>query len=474
MKKRFLQITSLSVFLAACSFAPKYQLPPLVMPLEYKETGPWVETKPGLEELTLHQPWWALFKDPLLNSLEERLNCENIDLKIALDKYESARAAAQVTRAALFPDIESIDAIARDKSSASVTQTTKNLTKNTFLVTAVMSYEVDLWGRVRNSVLSSNSLAKASGYDLAALEISLHAELAQDYFQLRGFDQNQKVLDTVVKAYDKALYLTRQRHKWGMVAEADVDAAITQFENAKTAAKENLLKRGQLEHAIAVLLGEVPASLTLKSRIAPFHLATVSPNLPATLLLRRPDVAASNERVRSANAQIGVARAAFFPQINLVNLIGAESNKLSNLFTTANMIWALGTSTALTLVQPQISQVIFDGFKRQGLLREAKANYFEAVNTYKKTVLNAFKEVEDSLVAIHRLDQEKFSQTKSTIAAKRALYHANQQYKGGLITYIEVVVYENAALQSQLALIDINTRRQLASVDLIKALGGGW
>jgi NodT family efflux transporter outer membrane factor (OMF) lipoprotein len=465
-----------SSFFAGCSLAPKYKLPIMPIPVHYKNEGPWVDTKPALDAITTRKNWWQVFQDPRLDLLERRVSCNNNNLKIALARYDEARALLEVSRSALYPSIQGIGTIARQKNSKALNTSSfpVNLTNNTFLLAAVLNYEIDIWGRVRNSVIASESLTHASADDLDSISLSLHAELASDYFQLRAYDEAQRVLNKTVIAYQKSLYLTRQRHKGGMVAASDVDEAMTQFENAKTAATENRLIREKLEHAIAVLIGEIPANFSLKPQTKPIKLATVAPDLASTLLLRRPDIAAASERVRAANAQIGVARAAFFPQFNLFNLLGFQSNTISNLFSKPNLLWSLGPSTALSLIQPEISQVIFDGFKRRGLLHNAKAIYFETVDQYRQSVLDSFREVEDSLASIHRLDQEKISQTKASNAATRALYQANQQYHGGLVTYLDVVVYENTALQAELALIDIKNRRQLASVQLIKALGGGW
>ncbi len=465
----------LVILLYGCSFAPKYQRPPMPIPTQYKETGKWVSTEPYLVTVTANQPWWALFHDHTLTALEQKVTCDNNNLKIAVARYQEARAIADVTRSAMYPTIQGIGTIAKQKNSATFVSTSNApLLYSTFLFTSYLNYEVDAWGRVKNSVIASDSLSRASAFDLAAIDLSLHAELASDYYSLRGYDEAQHVLDKTVQAYEKALYLTRQRHLGGMVAVAEVDEAISRVENAKTAAADNKLKRAQLEHAIAILIGEIPANFHLGPKKSAFHYPTVSPDLPSTLLLQRPDISAAAQRVRAANAQIGVARAAFFPAFNLIGLLGLESSQISKLFSSQSLFWSLGPSTALTLIQPEISQVIFDGFKLQALLYKAKASYYESVNAYKETVLTAFREVEDQLVAIHRLNQEKETSAKATIAAIRALSQANQQYRGGLVTYLDVVIYEDAALQSELSLISIKTRRQLASVQLMKALGGGW
>ena len=467
-----------SLALAACSFAPKYERPSLPIPSHYKETGLWAPAKPMLETATKKEPWWLLFHDKTLNKLEQKVTCDNNNLKVALSRYQEARAMADITRSDLYPKINSIDSVARAQNSttfdATIASTSRIPRYNTFLLTAILNYEVDAWGRVRNSVIASDSLARASAFDLAAIDLSLHAELAADYFELLGDDEAQRVLDAVVVAYEKALFLTRQRHQWGLDPEANVDEAVTRVENAKTLATDMRLRRAQMEHAIAVLSGENPSMFSIKPRHTPFKLVTIAPELPSTLLERRPDIAAIEQLMLAANASIGVARSAYFPHLNMFALIGAQSSTLSDLFKTQSLIWSLGPSTALSLIVPEINQVIFDGFEIQAYIAKAKASYFEAVNSYRQSVLTAFREVEDNLVAIRRLDEEHQTQTRATTAAKRALYQANHRYQGGLVTYLNVVISENEALQSELSLISIKTRRQLASVQLIKALGGGW
>lgn len=471
-----ISLFSLFVWLSACSFAPHYERPAMPIPNHYKEEGIWVSAKPKLETATKEAPWWTLFHDEILNQLERKLTCDNNNIKVALGRYQEARAIAQATQSAMYPTINGIGTAARQQNSATVANSNDLpiLLYNTFILGAILNYELDAWGRVRNSVIQSGNLARASAFDLAAIDLSMHTELAMNYFELRGDDEAQRVLDITVAAYEKVLYLTKQRHSWGIDPQQDVDQAITELENAKTLAADMRLKRAQREHAIAVLIGEIPSNFSIKPVNIPFKFATVSPDISSTLLQRRPDIVAAEQRVFAANASIGVARAAFFPQIHLVGLIAVQSSQLSNLFSSPSVIWSLGPNTALTLIQPEVQQVIFDGFKLEALLSKAKAIYFETVNAYKQTVLTAFQEVEDGLVAIHRLDQEYQTQAKSTAAAKRALIQANRRYKGGIATFLNVIVTEDEALKSELALITIRTRRQLASVQLIKALGGGW
>lgn len=469
-------ITIIILTLTACSFAPPYKQPAMNIPANYKETGQWIKIQSPPKLTKPNQPWWTLFHDKTLDELEHQVTCNNQNLKVALAQFMQARAYAQSVRSQLYPTLTGIGTVARQQNSrhANVNGVLPNLLYNTFLLGADLVYEIDAWGEVRNAVIAGDNLARASEYSLASIDLSLHAELASDYFALRGLDESQRMLDTTVIAYQKALYLTQQRHTGGIVPIADVDQATTQLENAKTLATDTRLKRAQLEHAIAVLVGEAPGNFTLKPRKARQRKVMMLPDLPSSLLQHRPDIAAAARRVQAANANIGVAKAAFFPQFNLISLLGVQSTKINNLFSVPSLFWSLGPSTALTLIQPEMSVILFDGYKLQAQLKYAKASYFESVSQYRQTVLTALQEVEDALVSIHRLQQENQTQTISTRAAQDAWFQEAQRYKGGIVTFLEVVVTENQALQAKLALIDIQTREQLSYVQLIKALGGGW
>lgn len=460
-------------FIASCSFAPPSIRPPMPIPANYKETGKWQDARTKAS-LGNNDYWWRMYGDESLNKLEEKLTCTNQNLKIAYSRYMEARATAQVARSNLYPRAVGIANANRQETSRNVANPTQVNVFNDFLIGNLFTYEIDVWGRVRNSVIANENYARASAADLAAIALSLHAELALDYFSLRGDEAAQRVLDATVIAYQKALSLTEQRHTGGVAAIADVDQAITQLENAKTLATEMRLRRAKLEHAIAVLIGEIPANFVMPATKAPMKLISVAPELPSELLKRRPDIAAAARRVQAANAEIGVACAAFFPQFNLVSLIGFESQSLSNLISKPSLIWSLGPSNLLSLARPLASVVLFDGGRLDALLRSAKATYYENVAHYRQTVLTAFQEVEDNLVALRRLDEATQSQNAAATGAKRALIQAKNRYVGGVTNYLDVVVNENIALQAELAAINIRTSRQLASVQLIKALGGGW
>ncbi len=462
---------------SGCSLAPTYHRPEMDIPSSYKENFKWSRATP--ENVAFeHGPWWQMYDDPVLNELEEQVSAANQNIKVALARYEAARAELNVARADYYPTILGIENSYRQQLSGNAANKPKHSLYSDNLLALNLQYEVDVWGRVRNSVAAASSSAQASAADLAAISLSLHAELANNYFTLRSDDAAQRVLDATVNAYQKALNLTRRRHKGGVVPVADVDQAQNQLDTAKTAAADMHLQRAQLEHAIAILIGQLPASFTLPPVRYKTKLVTIATDLPSSLLERRPDIAAAELRVEAANSNIGVTRAAFFPAINFSAGLGVESTIFSNLLSSPSRIWSLGPTAASALLNngslPLITQTIFDGGKIRALNDQAYAQYNETVAAYRQTVLSAYQEVENSLVAIYQLDREHRSQTSATHAANRALSQALYRYKEGLTTYLDVVVAQNIALQTELTNINISARRQVESVQLIRALGGGW
>lgn len=463
--------------LAGCSFAPKYQRPPVATPAAYKEAGQWLQATPGSAALA-RGPWWYKYDDPVLNELEAQVVGANQNLKLAFARYEEARAILAQQRAAYFPNVLGIFNANKVQTSHNIANVPSFPLFTDIILSTNLTYEVDVWGRVRNSVAAANSLAQASAADLAAIDLSLHAELANDYFTLRGNDAAQRILDKTVRMYTRALYLIRSRYEGGAADISEVDEAISQLNTAKTLAADTRLQRAQLEHAIAVLIGQPPATFSLKPATPHLKQVIVNPELPSVLLERRPDVAEAELKVQAANYNIGVARAAFFPAFNLSAAIGYESQSLGNLLTSPSLIWALGPTTSSALLNngsmPLVTQTIFDGGRLIALSQQAWAQYHEAVASYRQTVLTAYQEVEDSLVALHQLDQEQQTQAIATAAANHAVRQAMYRYRNGITTYLDVVVIQNLALQAELANVNILTRRQVASVQLIKALGGGY
>ena len=338
-------------------------------------------------------------------------------------------------------------------------------TANNFALGLDLDYEIDVWGRVRNQAKAGADRAEASAADLAAIALSLHAEMATDYFILCGYDAEQDVLDRTVDDYRKALELTQAGYKIGYTARPDVSAAEAQYEAARTQAAEILLKRSNLEHGIAVLTGVAPADFSLPVRQLEVTPPAVDPILPASLLERRPDIAAAERGVAAANADIGVARAAYYPTFNLGALFGLELATTAHLFTTPAEAWALGPAGLLN---------VFDGGKRDALNDRARAAYDAAVARYRQTVLGAFGEVEDGLASLRQLAREGETQRAAVTAAADATHQASNLYVGGLAAFYDVIVAQNIELAARLSEVDIRTRRMTASVLLIKALGGGW
>ena len=326
-------------------------------------------------------------------------------------------------------------------------------------------YEIDVWGRVRNQAKAGVDREQASAGDLATVDLSLHAELASDYFILRGDDAEQDILDRTVENYRKALALTQARFNIGYAAKPDVSAAEAQFESATTQATEIRLKRTNLEHAIAILTGQPPAAFALPENRLDATSLDIAPVLPAALLERRPDVAAAERRVAAANADIGVAKAAYYPAFNLNALLGVEAAMPNHLFTAPAEAWSLGPSAVVNLL---------DGGKRRALNDRARASYDEAAAQYRQTVLDAYGEVEDSLASLHLLAREATSQQAAVTAAADSTAQAAHLYSGGLANYYNVIEAQNIELAARLAQVDIATRRMTADVSLVKALGGGW
>ena len=469
-------VIGMGLSLSACSFAPKPHRPVMPIPEKYKESMPWVMAKPGLATESKHRRWWTVFHDPVLNELEEQLTVSNPSLDQAYARFQESRALAQAARSFLYPTVLGVGGGGRQQNSKSIANIYNgtDFLYDTFTLQALISYEVDVWGEIRNTVSAATHAARASEFDAAALDLSLHANLATVYFQLRGEEEEQKALDKTVAADQHALYLIHQLHKGGALSALEDDQAVKVVERAKTAAINMRLSRAKLEHAVAVLTGAIPANFHLKPARVPMRFVPVSPDLPSTLLQRRPDVAAAAQRVQSANASIGVARAAFFPAFNLNALVGLQTQSTAQLFSRPSLIWGLGPPSGVVMMPQQISQIVFDGYYLQANLKKAKAVYYETVNNYRQTVLTAYQEVEDGLVETYRLHQEIESQQAATKASFRALFQANQRMLNGMDTYLEVYNIEDQALQNEISLIDLKIRAQIASVNLIKALGGGW
>lgn len=456
------------LMLSACSLAPQYRTPETPTPAAFKEAGSeWKPAQPA--DSQPRGDWWTLFDDAQLNGLQAKIGTGNQDIKAAFARLQQARASTRISRAAYFPTLQAGPAVTRSRISTNAPGYAPGMPSvhNDLVLEADLSYEIDAWGRIGNAVAAARAGELASAADLATLDLALRAELATDYYMLRGADRQIGLLDTTVADYEKALRLTQRRYAGGISAVGDVAQAQAQLDTAKAQAADVRLQRAQLEHAVAVLIGESASSFS----IAPQPLAentappVIAPGLPSALLERRPDIAAAERRVAAANAQIGIARAAYFPVFSLSAIAGFESVSGATWLDAPSQMWSLGASALMT---------VFDGGRRSALNDQARAAYDETVAGYRGSVINAYREVEDALAALRQLDEEAGHEASAVAATQKALQQANYRYKAGVVTYLEVVVAENAALQAQLAAASTQIRRMSASVLLVKAIGGGW
>jgi NodT family efflux transporter outer membrane factor (OMF) lipoprotein len=455
-----------ALLLGGCTVGPKYVRPTADVPTDYKEAANFKTAQPS--DASAKGKWWEVYGDPRLDALEEQVTVSNQSLKAAQAQFLEARAAVRTVRSGYFPTI-SVGA------SASGNRESQNraLASNTAIGNYAdyqfppidASWEPDVWGRVRREVEAARSEAQATDADLANIDLSLHAELALDYFQLRGLDSQKQLLDSTVQSYEKALQLTESRYKGGVASAVDVAQAQTQLETTRAQAADVEVDRASFEHAIAVLIGKPPYQFSQQDSPLANPPPAIPPGLPSDLLERRPDIAAAERRVQEANAQIGVARAAYFPVFAITGGGGFESQMIGNLLSGPSGFWSLAGSAA---------QLIFDGGQRRGISEEARASYDKSVDTYRQTTLTAFQEVEDNLSALRILEDEAKIQDAAVAAAEHSLELSNNRYKGGVASYLEVTTAQFAALGNERAAVDVLTRRMAASVLLIKALGGGW
>ncbi len=450
------------VGMAGCMVGPKYSRPSAEVPAGYKEQ-PTAQTA----SQNLPEKWWQVFNDPQLNALEEQIRVSNQNLKESEAEYRQARALVRIYRADLYPTVSADPTATRYHYSNNKPpiSSESGATFNDYILPGDISYEIDAWGRIRHNIQYARESAQASAADLATLNLSLEAELAVDYFELRSADAQEKLLNSTVSDYQKTLQLTETRHTGGLASDLDVQQAETQLEATESQATDVGVARAQFEHAIAVLTGKPPADLTLAFSPASEPPPSIPAGLPSEILKRRPDVAAAERRMAAANEQIGIAKAAYYPTITLTPSAGFESGTLGTLLQGPALFYTLGAGAAET---------VFDAGRRRGMNEQAWASYDQTVATYRQTVLGAFQDVEDNLAALRILDQESKSEDLAVRAATRATQLSLNQYRGGITNYLQVLTTQTAQLTDERAAVDILRRRLDASVDLIKALGGGW
>jgi NodT family efflux transporter outer membrane factor (OMF) lipoprotein len=466
-KRTVTAISFSSMFLfIGCAVGPKYHPPVVQAPPAYKEVGNWKPAQPN--DQNLGGEWWKIFQDPQLDALELQVNVSNQNLKAAEAQFRQARAALRYNRADYFPTVTAGLSGTRTRVSANrppPNSIFNGITENDFTLPVDVSYQADVWGRVRKNVESYREQAQASAADLATVNLSMHADLAIDYFQARSLDAQEQLLNSTVKQYEQALELNQSRFEGGIASEVEVEQAKTQLQTTRAAAIDVGVLRAQYEHAVAILIGKPPADFSLP----PLPLSAPPPRIPVSvpsdLLERRPDIAAAERRVASANAQIGVATSAYYPTISLTGSGGFESASITTLLNGPSGLWSVGLSALGT---------IFDGGRRRALTDQARAAYDSQVAAYRENVLTGFQQVEDNLAAARILENEAKVQDEAVAAAQRSLDLSVTRYKGGVTSYLEVITAQSAALADEVTAVNILGRRMSSTVLLIQALGGGW
>ncbi len=492
-------------FLSGCNFAPRYD-PPKVDPTPvFKEAAPGGDAGQGWKiaeprDAAIRSNWWEVYGDPQLDDLEARVAISNQTIVAAEASYRAAHALVLEAQAQLFPTLTLAPGVTREKSSGALagigggvstgtaaagtttggattvpaagtgtsttgSQSISTSPHNIFTFPLEASYQIDLWGSIRNTVAENRYAAQASAAQLANACLSTQSTLAQDYFQLRVADEQRRILETTVADYQASLHLVRTLVDSGVDSEADIATAETQLESAMASATDVGVARAQYEHAIAVLIGVAPAQFSIPYKRLNQQLPAIPVGVPSDLLERRPDIAAAERQVAESNAQIGVARAAFFPSLTLSASGGYESTALSSLFNAPNLFWSAG---------PSLAQILFDGGARRAVVAQARALNDNQVATYRQTVLSAFQSVEDNLAALRILSTEVSQAHKATVSAKRAVELTVVLYRNGVDSYVNVIIAQNAFLAARETELGVELRQLTASVSLINDLGGGW
>ncbi len=454
-------------FLAGCTVGPKYQTPTVQTPVAYKETKDWKVASP--QDAAAREKWWEIYNDPQLNTLEDQVNVSNQTIAAAAASFLEARALVKEARSQYFPTVSTAPVITNERQNVFRTSTASTSTSNpsftNYSLPIDASWEPDLWGRVRNTVRGNVAGAQASAADLQNTKLSIQAELAVDYFQLQGQDALIKLLDETVAAYQESLRLNRVLFSTGIGSDENVAQAETQLESTQALDTGLGILRAQYEHAIALLVGQ-PAS-TFSIPVGPFRSPPpdIPLGVPSQLLERRPDIAAAERSVAQANAQIGVATAAFYPNITLSASGGLESTVISSLFSWSSRVWSVG---------PSLTETIFDAGLRRATVQQFQAAHDATVANYRNTVLTAFQQVEDNISELRILSVQLGQQDTAVNAANRNLQLATDRYRLGIDPYLNVITAQTTLLSNQQTALNLRIQQMTTSVQLIKALGGGW
>jgi len=453
----------------ACMVGPKYQRPTATAPAAYKEPPPtgWKEAQPS--DGVIRGRWWEIYNDPQLNALEEQVSISNQNVRLAEAQFREAKAAVRIARSALFPTVSAAPSIISTRTPSQVTGSVQGGAKVTphgfYSLPIDASYTADLWGSIRRSIAASTANAQVSAADLENAKLTFQAELASDYFQLHGLDGDAALLADAVKSYAEFLQLTRNRYAGGVASLGDVAQAETQLETTRGQLVDVGVQRAQFEHAIAILIGKPPSEFSIPAAAITTLPPAIPIGVPSALLERRPDIAANERQVAAANEQIGIAKAAFYPTLTLSASAGLESADFLKWLTWPSRFWSVG---------PQLAETLFDAGKRHAQVAQAEAAYDATVDTYRQTVLTALQQVEDNLSALRILAEEAEVTGRAVKAARQSLDISTDQYKGGIVAYLQVITAQTAWLSEQRVAVDLLTRRMTASVSLIEALGGGW
>jgi NodT family efflux transporter outer membrane factor (OMF) lipoprotein len=454
---RWLYAAAATLSMAACAVGPDYQRPPFPTTDSYKELGDWKPSEPS--DALSRGEWWTIFQDDALNELESRLNISNENIKAAAANFDQARALVAQAKAGFWPTLSGNFSATREKNEPGTPVRTQ------YAAQAAAGWDLDVWGSVRRTVESDRASAASSAALLAAAQLSAQAELATDYFELRAQDQLQKLLDDTVVAETLSLKITQSRYRFGVAARADVVSAETQLLASQAQQVNAKIQRGILEHAIAVLMGQQPSTLTVPRSAMRTDVPTIPPGVPSTLLERRPDVASAERKMAAANAQIGVATAAYFPSLTLSASTTTASDTLRQLAKSSTTLWSVG---------PELAQTIFDGGLRRAQVAQAKAAYQSSVASYRQTVLAGFEQVEDDIITLRVLEEQAVIEDKTVKAAREAEALTLNQYKAGTVPYSSVINAQTTRLSAEQNELQVLSSRLQASIALIEALGGGW
>jgi NodT family efflux transporter outer membrane factor (OMF) lipoprotein len=463
-------IAGASALATACAIGPDYHRPQFDTAANYKESGDWKPSEPN--DVLSRGPWWKIFNDDALDALEVQIDISNQTVKAAEAAFEQSRALVAQARAGFWPTIAGTLGVQRQNSpgfatSAGIVGVPATGSRSQTTVSAGVSgnWDIDIWGRIRRTTESNVASAQASSAALAAARLSAQAELATDYFELRAQDQLQKLLDDTVEAETQSLHIAESRYKFGVAARADVVTAQTQLLSSQAQQVNAKIQRAVLEHAVAVLVGKQPAEFTVSASAMRTDVPTVPAGVPSTLLERRPDVAEAERKMAAANAQIGVTKAGYFPDLTLTGQDQYSSNTFSHLIRNSNRVWAFG---------PQLAQTLFDGGLVRAQVRGARAAYEGTVDAYRQTVLTGFQQVEDEIVTLRVLEKEGVIEDETVKAAREAEALTLNQYKAGTVPYSSVITAQTTRLAAEETALQVLSSRLQASVALIEALGGGW